>query len=100
MCQVKSQLNIKEVDQLKCQRNYQVPSQGPHQLIYQIESSRDPKVFPRDMTSIMLASLGFGESSGDPRVSPSDNLTKNTSPVPIIKPNNGTSETQPKILHI
>ena len=34
--QVPSQLNSKEATQLKCQNNFQVPSQGIHQLICQI----------------------------------------------------------------
>ena len=39
---------------------------------------------------------GFGESSGYPSVSQNDNPTKYLSPVPIIKPTSGTSETTTK----
>ena len=61
--QVPSQLNIKEGIQLKYQSNWQVPIQVPHQLILEIESSRDPRGFPRDMPSIIPVSPGFGYSN-------------------------------------
>ena len=61
-------------------------SQGTHQLIFQIESNRDPRGFTRDMTSIIPVSPVFGYSNGDPSVIPSDNPTKDPSPVTIIKP--------------
>ena len=76
--------------------NLQVSSQGPHQLIFQIESRIDTRVFPIDMTIIMPVSPVFGESSGDPSIIPSDNPTKDPSPLPITKPSSGPSETSSK----
>ena len=57
--QVPSQLNSKEGTQFKCQRNWQVPIQVPHQFIREIESSRYPRGFPRDMPSIIPVSPWF-----------------------------------------
>ena len=103
--QVSSQMNIKEGTQLKCQRNLQVPGQGPHQLIFQIESIRDPRGFPRDIPSIMpvrypnkepISDIWFGYSSGYLSRSPSYKPTKHPYPVPIIKPSSGTSENPTK----
>ena len=65
VCQGPSQLNSKEGTQLKCQRNFQVLIQGPNQLILQIESSRDPRGFPRDMLIIIPVIPGFGYSNRD-----------------------------------
>ena len=65
VCQVPIQLNIKEGTQLKRQRNFQVTIQVPQQYKFQIESSRNPRKFPRDMLSIMTSSPGFGYSNGD-----------------------------------
>ena len=89
-------LNNKERAQLKCQRYFQVPIQGPKQLIYQIESNMATKGFPRDMPSIMSAGTVFGESSGDTSGSTSDKPTTHSSPVKIIKPSSGTSENPTK----
>ena len=90
------QLNSKERVHIKFQSNYQVPRQWPHQLIIQIDSSRYTRVFPREMPSITTFSQGFGESSGDPSGRPSDKPTKDTPPIPIIKPASVTSETSTK----
>ena len=91
-----SQLNIKEGAQLKHQRNCQVLIQGPHQFPFQIESRRYPRGFQRDMTSILSVTTEFGESSGYPSESTSDNQTTYHSTVPIIKPASETSETPTK----
>ena len=96
VCQVPSQLNSKEVTHLKCQRNRQVPIQGPHQLICQIESSRDTRLFTIKMSIIIPSSTGFRESNWDPSESFSNNPTKYPSPVPIIKPSSGPSKTPTK----
>ena len=39
--------------------------QVPHQWIFKIKSSRDPRVFPRDMPSIMPVNPLFVYSNGD-----------------------------------
>ena len=96
VCQVPIQLIFKEGTQLKCQRNVQVPIQVPHQLLCQIESSRDPQVFPGDIPSIIPVGSVFGESIGDPSGSTSDNPTKEPSPVTIINPDSDTGETTTK----
>ena len=71
-------------------------SQGPHQFIIKIYSSRYPRRFTRDIPSIMPVSTGFRESNGDTRGSPSDNQTKDPSLVSIINTSNGPSETKTK----
>ena len=86
VCQVTIQQNSKEGTQLKCQRNFKVPIQVPQQFICQIESSRKPRNFSRDMLSIMPSSPGFGCSNGDSSGSPSDKPTKYPSLLPIINP--------------
>ena len=94
MCQVPIKLKSKEANQLKRQRNCQIPRQEPHKLIYQIDLRKYPRVCPRYMPSIITVrysnkepntSLGFGDSSEDPSVSTSDHPTKDPSQVPIIK---------------
>ena len=89
VCQFTIKLDSKEGDRLKYQRDYQVPSQRPHQFIFQIESSRDTRGYPRDMQSIMPVSLGFRESGGNPGGIASYKPTKYTSPVPIINTYSG-----------
>ena len=96
MCQVPGKLNRKEGNQLKLQSNHQVPIQGQRQLIFQIDSIRDSRVFQRDSTGIITVSPGFGYPNGDPSASPSDNQTKDTSSVTVINPYIGPSETPTK----
>ena len=81
---------------MKCQSNLQEPSQGPQQLILQIDPSRYPGGFPRDTPSIMSVSPVFVESSGDPSGSTSDKPTKNPSPVKTTKSFIVPSETPTK----
>ena len=83
VCQVSSQLNSNEGTQLKFQGNFQVPIQETHKLIFQIESSMDSRVFPRDMPSIMSVNPGFGYSNRDP--SESTTANKSTFGVKIQK---------------
>ena len=52
----------------------------------QIYSIRVPRGVPRDIQSIIPVSPVFGESSGDPSGSSSDNPTKDLSLVPIANP--------------
>ena len=58
--QVPSQLNSKEGTQLESQRDFQVPIQWQHKFIFQMESSRYKKGFPKDMQIIIPVSPGFG----------------------------------------
>ena len=83
---------------MKCQRNFRVTSQVPHQFICQIEPIRYPRGFPRDMSSIIPVSRGFIDSSGDPSVISSDKPTKYPYPVTIIDPSSVPSETPTKYL--
>ena len=55
VCQVPSKLESKYRTQLKRQRNFRAPSQVRQQLICQIDPIRDPRGFPRDMSSTMPA---------------------------------------------
>ena len=73
-----------------------MPRQGPHQLIFQIDSSRYPRVSTRDMPSIMPVSTGFRDSNGDTRGSTSDKPTKDPYLVSIINPFSGPIETPTK----
>ena len=102
VCQVPSQLKIKEGEKLKFQRNNQAPSQGPHQLMCQIYPSRYKTGFTRDMPCIMSLRYpnkepniapGFGYSSWNPSGIPSDNTTNDNYPVPIINLTSVASET-------
>ena len=52
------------------------------------------------MPSIMPVSPRFGDSNGDPSVSPNDNPTKYLSPVSIVNPSSKPSETSKQILHV
>ena len=76
VCQVPSEQKSTEETQLKWQRNFQVPIQGPHQLMFQIKSSRDPRGFLSNTSSIIPVSPGFGEPSWDSGESSGDNPTK------------------------
>ena len=105
VCQVNTELKIKEGTQLKCQIYFQYPIQGPHQLISQINSIRYKRGFPKDMPSIMIfrdknkepiTYPVLGDSNGYPSDSPSDNPTKYPSPVPIIKPSHVSGKTLTK----
>ena len=49
------------------------------------------------MQSIIPINTGFGESNGDPSGSQSDNPTKDTSTVPIIKTESRPSENTTKV---